>query len=209
IEIVTTPAAGCCGAVSHHLDAHEEGLAFMRRNIDAWWPQIEAGAEAIVMTASGCGAMLEDYGHLLRDDPDYADKAARVSELARDIGEILADEPLEQLQVRPEGPVAFHAPCTLQHALQAHTTVELLLRRVGFELTPVTDPHLCCGSAGTYSILQKDLAQQLKRNKLAALEAGDPQQIATANIGCLAHLQSGTRRPVRHWIEVLDAACAA
>jgi glycolate oxidase iron-sulfur subunit len=208
IQVVPTPGAGCCGAVSHHLDAHDEGLDFMRRNIDAWWPQIEAGAEAIIMTASGCGAMVKDYGLLLRDDPVYADKAARVSELARDIGEILADEKLDTLRVRTPGPVAFHAPCTLQHALRVHGKTERVLRRLGFTLTAVADAHLCCGSAGTYSILQKDFSQRLRTNKLKALEDGDPDVIATANIGCLAHLQSGTRRPVRHWIEVVADACA-
>ncbi len=208
IQLITTPKAGCCGAVSHHLDAHAEGLDFMRRNIDAWWPQIEAGAEAIVMTASGCGAQVKDYGHLLAHDPAYADKATRVSALARDIGDILNDEALEQLPVTPPGPVAFHTPCTLQHALRTHGKVEQVLRRLGFTLTPVADPHLCCGSAGTYSILQPTLSQQLKRNKLKALEAGNPTLIMTANIGCLTHLQSGTERPVRHWIEVVDRACS-
>ncbi len=208
VQLITTPKAGCCGAVSHHLDAHQEALGFMRRNIDAWWPAIEDGAEAIVITASGCGAMIKDYGHLLRDDPAYADKATRISVLARDIGEVLADEDLTRLQLDPPGRVAFHAPCTLQHALKTDGIVESVLRRLGFELTPVRDAHLCCGSAGTYSILQKELASQLRQNKLDALEAGDPQFIATANIGCLTHLQSGTQCPVQHWIELVDAACS-
>lgn len=207
IQVIRAERAGCCGAVSHHLDAHEEGLAFMRRNIDAWWPHVEAGAEAIIMTASGCGAMVADYAHLLHDDPAYADKAARITALSRDIGDILAAEDLERLNARPTGKLAFHAPCTLQHALRQHTVVEQVLRQVGFELTPVADAHLCCGSAGTYSILQPALSTRLKTNKLQALEAGEPQTIATANIGCLTHLQTGTTRPVRHWIEVVDAAC--
>ena len=207
IQIIRAPRAGCCGAVSYHLDAHQEGLDFMRRNIDAWWPHIEAGAEAIVMNASGCGAMVVEYGHLLKDDPRYAEKAARVSELSRDIGEILVDEDLERLALQADSQLAFHAPCTLQHALRRHIVVEQVLRRLGFTLTPVRDGHLCCGSAGTYSILQPELAQQLRGNKLQALEAGNPQAIVTANIGCLAHLQSGTERPVKHWIAWVDAAC--
>ncbi|MCB1716740.1 MAG: glycolate oxidase subunit GlcF [Candidatus Competibacteraceae bacterium] len=206
IQLVSTPQAGCCGAVSYHLDAHQEGLDFMRRNIDAWWPEIEAGAEAIVLTASGCGAMVKEYGHLLRDDPVYADKASRISALSKDIGEILAAEELTTLQVQPGTTLAFHSPCTLQHGQQLNGLVESLLSRLGFQLTSVADPHLCCGSAGTYSILQKTLSRQLRDNKLNALQAGSPEVIATANIGCLTHLQSGTHTPVKHWIEVLDEA---
>jgi glycolate oxidase iron-sulfur subunit len=194
----------CCGAVSYHLSATDEGLDYMRRNIDAWWPHIEAGAEAIVITASGCGVMVQEYGHLLRHDPEYADKAARVSELARDIAEVLADEDLSRLAPAGQRPrVAFHPPCSLQHGLKVRGVVERILADAGFELTPVPDAHLCCGSAGTYSILQKDLANRLKSDKLEALSAGRPEVIATANIGCQAHLQSGTDLPVRHWIELL------
>jgi glycolate oxidase iron-sulfur subunit len=195
----------CCGAVSYHLSAAEEGLEFMRRNIDCWWPHIEAGAEAIVMTASGCGAMVKEYGHLLRHEPDYAEKAARVSALTRDLGEVLAEEDLSSLE-RPtsRARVAFHSPCTLQHGQRVRGVVESILRNTGFELTPVADAHLCCGSAGTYSILQRGLAERLKGNKLEALQRGDPQVIATANIGCQTHLQSGTDLPVKHWIELLD-----
>lgn len=195
----------CCGAVSYHLSAVDEGLDYMRRNIDVWWPYIEAGAEAIVITASGCGVMVREYGQLLRHDPEYADKAARVSALSRDLSEVLADEDLSPLAAGGERPrVAFHPPCTLQHGLKIRGLVERLLSEAGFELVPVSDAHLCCGSAGTYSILQKDLANQLKRDKLAALQQGGPALIATANIGCQAHLQSGTGLPVKHWIELLD-----
>jgi glycolate oxidase iron-sulfur subunit len=208
IQIVATPAAGCCGAVSYHLDAHDEGLDFMRRAIDAWWPAIEAGAEAIIITASGCGALVKEYGHLLRDDPDYAGKAKKVSELSKDIGEIMAAEDLSALSVKPPESLAFHSPCSLQHGQKLNGVVENLLTRLGFRLTPVADAHLCCGSAGTYSILQQQLSQQLRDNKLKALEKQNPEVIATANIGCLAHLQAGTQRPVRHWIEVLEAACS-
>ncbi|MEW6612943.1 glycolate oxidase subunit GlcF [Thermithiobacillus tepidarius DSM 3134] len=205
ISLLRAPGAGCCGAVSYHLAAHDEGLDFMRRNIDAWWPAVESGAEAIVMTASGCGALVKEYGHLLRHDPAYAAKAARISALTRDIGEILTAEDLTPLQV-PAGPrrIAFHAPCTLQHGQKLPNLVEDILTRAGFELTPVPDAHLCCGSAGTYSILQPDLSRQLRDDKLAALQAGAPALIATANIGCLTHLQGGTDMAVRHWIELLD-----
>ncbi|HHH38581.1 MAG TPA: glycolate oxidase subunit GlcF [Sedimenticola sp.] len=205
ITLISPPEQGCCGAVSHHLSAVEEGLGFMRRNIDAWWPHIQAGAEAVLITASGCGAVVKEYGELLKGDPAYAEKAARVAALARDLSEVLGGEDLSALGIDGAGRrVAFQSPCTLQHAQRLDGRVESILRGLGFQLTPVADPHLCCGSAGTYSILQPRLSRQLLRNKLASLEAGDPELIVTANIGCQLHLQSGTARPVRHWIELLD-----
>ena len=207
VQLINAPGAGCCGAVSHHLSAHEEGLDFMRRNIDAWWPFIEQGIEAILVTASGCGAVVKDYGHLLADDPAYADKARRVSALARDIGEVLRDADLSGAGLRRQAQkVAFHSPCTLQHGQQLDGVVESILKRAGFTLTAVPDAHLCCGSAGTYSILQPELSHRLLANKLAALEQDDPDVIATANIGCQMHLASQADRPVRHWIELLDEA---
>ena len=212
ISLVGAEKAGCCGAVSYHLNAHEDGLDYMRRNIDAWYPHVEQGTEAIVMTASGCGAMVKEYGHLLRNDPAYAAKAERISGLTRDLSEILAAEKdglLNLLTPAQRGKVAFHAPCTLQHGQRIVGVIEQLLTRAGYELTPVADKHLCCGSAGTYSILQKELSQQLLRNKLNALQSGKPAQIASANIGCQTHLQSGTDMPVRHWIELLDDALAS
>jgi glycolate oxidase iron-sulfur subunit len=200
---------GCCGAVSYHLSAHEEAFAYMRRNIDAWWPEIERGAEAVVVSASGCGVLVKEYGYLLREDAAYADKARRVSELARDPVEIIAAEwkRLAPLVAMDRGPlrVAFQSPCSLQHGQQLAGRVEEILLAIGLELVPVADAHLCCGSAGTYSILQPELSGQLKANKLAALEAGRPEVIATANIGCLTHLASGTQRPVKHWVELLDS----
>ncbi|MBI2779619.1 MAG: glycolate oxidase subunit GlcF [Gammaproteobacteria bacterium] len=207
ISLLRADRAGCCGAVSHHLNAHEEGMDFMRHNIDAWWPHIEAGAEAIVMTASGCGALVKEYGHILRDDPAYAEKATRVSALTRDISEVLLAEKdgLAKHFSNAKGPkLAFHSPCTLQHGQKLPGVVENILQTCGYELTPVPDAHLCCGSAGTYSILQKELSQQLLQNKLAALQSGAPAVIATANIGCLTHLQSRSDVPVRHWVELLD-----
>ncbi len=207
IQLITAPGAGCCGAVSHHLSAHEEGLDFMRRNIDAWWPFIEQGIEAILVTASGCGTVVKDYGHLLAHDPAYADKARRVSALARDIAEVLRDADLSGVALeRQAQKVAFHSPCTLQHGQRLNGVVEAILSRAGFTLTAVPDAHLCCGSAGTYSILQPELSRQLLANKLAALQQDAPDVIATANIGCQMHLASQADRPVRHWIELLDEA---
>ncbi|MEC5406814.1 glycolate oxidase subunit GlcF [Paraburkholderia sp. MPAMCS5] len=213
ISIANVREAGCCGATDYHLNAQEAGLARARRNIDAWWPAIEAGAEAIVQTASGCGAFVKEYGHLLRDDPRYASKAQRVSELAKDLVEVLANEPLEPLQAGRAGEaspaprkIAFHCPCTLQHAQKLGGAVESILQRLGFDLTAVPDAHLCCGSAGTYSITQPELAEKLRKNRLDALESGKPELIVTANIGCQTHLDGAGRTPVRHWIELVEAS---
>ena len=180
----------------------------MRRNIDAWLPHLDAGAEAIVMTASGCGVTVKDYAWHLRDDPVYAAPAARIAAATRDLSEILADagEALSALAPASPARVAFHPPCTLQHGQQISGVVETLLTRAGFALTPVAESHLCCGSAGTYSILQPAIAQALQTRKLVHLQAGAPDVIVTANIGCLTHLQSGTTTPVKHWIELLDQA---
>jgi len=209
IELVSAPDAGCCGAVSHHLSAAEEGLDFMRRNIDAWWPFIEQGAEAIIITASGCGTVVKDYAELLKHDRQYADKAKKVSALAKDVSEILRDEDLSSLATnraddRSGIKVAFHSPCTLQHGQKLNGVVENILSSAGFTLIEVQDPHLCCGSAGTYSILQAKLSQQLLDNKLSALQSGQPDIIVTANIGCQMHMASKAQVPVKHWLEVLD-----
>jgi len=210
IELIRPEHAGCCGAISHHLTAPEETRAFMRRNIDAWWPHIEAGTEALVMTASGCGAMVREYGHLLREDPDYAMKAAKVSELTCDLSEMLAHEDLQAFAGVGQGRrIAWHSPCTLQHGQKIVGVVERILRTAGFELVPVRDSHLCCGSAGTYSLLQKKLSEPLLRNKLDALQEGDPAVIATANVGCQLHLGSVSAVPVHHWIELLDEPALA
>jgi glycolate oxidase iron-sulfur subunit len=206
IALIRVPGDGCCGAVSYHLSARDEGLEFMRRNIDAWWPYVESGAEALLVTASACALMVKEYGQALSHDPAYAEKAANISALTRDMAEVLKDADLTALAhgIDARQSVAFHAPCTLAHGQQLHGVVEGILRRVGFALAPVADAHLCCGSAGTYSLLQRPLSQQLLRNKLASLQAAQPQVIATANIGCLAHLETGAEVPVRHWIELLD-----
>lgn len=209
ISLVGVEHAGCCGALAHHLSDESQALRQARRNIDAWWPQIERGAEAIVVTASGCGTMVKDYGELLRDDPQYATKAARVSELFRDLSQAVAAVASSLPRAAAQGAkIAVHSPCTLQHGLQIRGVVEDLLRGAGYTLLPVADSHLCCGSAGTYSILQPELSQRLLRNKLGALQAGRPLAIATANIGCLTHLAAGAQAPVRHWIELLDEALA-
>ena len=209
IELFEEPRAGCCGALRFHLDDQAAGKNDMRRNIDAWWPQVEAGVEAIVVTASGCGVQVRDYGHILADDTVYAEKAAKISLLCRDPSEILADEqdkllPLLAARSTPRGKLAFHSPCTLQHGLKIRGLIEATLLAAGDELTPVADSHLCCGSAGTYSVLQPELSGRLRDNKLAALNAGGPALVATANIGCLTHLQAGSPLPVRHWIELID-----
>jgi glycolate oxidase iron-sulfur subunit len=206
ISLIEAPRAGCCGALRFHLNYQEQGLDDMRALIDRWWPHIEAGAEAVVMTASGCGATVKEYGHLLRHDPRYAEKAAKIGAMTHDICEVIEAElpRLEPLLGKTGGRVAFHPPCSLQHGQNIKGVTERLLVRTGFELTPVPDAHLCCGSAGTYSILEPELAGRLKTNKLAALASGEPEQIVTSNIGCLAHLQSGTGLPVKHWIVALE-----
>lgn len=221
IETLVAPKAGCCGAVKFHLNDQEGGKAQMRANIDAWWPLVEAGGvECIVMNASGCGVTVKEYGHLLQDDAQYAAKAARISALTRDLSELLPDllpELAERLagRVRPQANVqyAYHPPCTLQHGQKLRGGVETYLAKLGFTLRVArNESHLCCGSAGTYSVLNPGLSYQLRDRKLGALGEAfgeqPPAAILSANIGCITHLQSGTATPVRHWIEVLDEALA-
>ena len=214
IETVVAAKAGCCGAVKFHLNDHDGGKAEMRANIDAWWPHIESGAvEAIVMNASGCGVTVKEYGHTLRHDPAYAAKAARISELTKDLSELLPSL-LPALKHRvaanpkvTSGQLAFHPPCTLQHGQQLKGGVEQHLGALGFKVkTAACEAHLCCGSAGTYSVLNPQLSYQLRDRKLGHLGALAPDTIVSANIGCITHLQSGTATPVRHWVEVLDEA---
>ena len=207
VQLIVAPKAGCCGAIRHHLNDQAGGLDDMRRNIDAWWPYVQAGAEAIVMTASGCGVTVKEYGHLLANDPHYAARAQRISELTKDLSEILPafqQELANKAQIKKR--VAYHPPCTLQHGQQIRGKVEEVLRAVGVDVTLCADSHLCCGSAGTYSVLQPELSYQLRDNKLKNLQATESEMIVSANIGCLTHLQSGTESPVRHWIELIDAA---
>ena len=212
ISLVDVPQAGCCGGVTFHLNYQDEALGYVRRNIDAWWPHVEAGAEAIVMTASGCGTTVKDYGHMLRHDKDYAAKAERIAAMTRDVSEVVAAERPSLARLfegkSGAGRIAFQSPCTLQHGQKIVGSVETILKDAGFELTPVADPHLCCGSAGTYSILKPELSRRLLHGKVRALKAGRPEAIATANIGCLAHIETGTEIPVRHWIELVEERTA-
>ena len=217
IQTLVAPKAGCCGAVKFHLNDHEGGKEQMRRNIDAWWSHVSAtgegsgGVEAIVMNASGCGVTVKEYGHVLKDDPAYAAKAARISELTRDLSELMP-ELIGELQGKVSaqaGTLVFHPPCTLQHGQQLRGGVETLMGALGFKVTlAAAESHLCCGSAGTYSVLNPDIAYQLRDRKLGNLQASAPETIISANIGCITHLQSGTATPVRHWVEVLDDALA-
>lgn len=212
IQTVVAQEAGCCGAVKFHLNDQDGGKDQMRANIDAWWPHIEAGVGAIVMNASGCGVMVKDYGHLLQNDPHYADKAARISALTRDVSELLPDlVPKLQMQLkeRPKTALVFHPPCTLQHGQKLQGGVETAMAQLGFSIRVASnDAHLCCGSAGTYSVLNPDISYQLRDRKLQALNPQADEVVISANVGCISHLQSGTTQAVRHWIEVLDEALA-
>ena len=207
IQAIVAENSGCCGALDYHADAREAARAKARRNIDAWSPLLDAGAEAIVINTSGCGAMIKDYAHLLRDDGAYAEKAARISSATRDLAELLAPsaDTLAQLAAAPEPKrIAFHPPCTLQHTQKLRGVVESLLTKLGAELVPVADAHLCCGAAGLYALMQPRLSGELRRRKLGNLARGEPLMILSANIGCLSHLETGTSIPVRHWIEWVD-----
>ena len=213
IQTLVADEAGCCGAIRTHLNDIEGGLADMRRNIDAWWPLVSAGkVEAIVMNASGCGAQVKDYGHALAHDPAYAERARRIAALTRDLSELLPDlVPRLKPRLRSRGPkkLAFHPPCTLQHGQQLRGGVEANLAALGFEVQLAQcESHLCCGSAGTYSVLQPELSKRLRDRKLSHLEPLRSEVILSANIGCIQHLGSGTATPVRHWVEVLDEALA-
>ncbi len=192
----------CCGALGLHLGDKKFFERYAKRNIDAWWPQIEAGAEAIVSTASGCGVTIKEYGELLKDDPDYAQKAKRVAKLTIDISEIDSGTVVESGS-RPCSKVAFHSPCSLQHGQKIENSVEKVLHQHGVTTTPVQNSHLCCGSAGAYSIMQPDISNQLLRDKLSALQQHSPECIVTANIGCLMHLETKSDVPVRHWVEIV------
>ena len=209
VQVVAADKAGCCGALRFHMNDQDAALDDMRRNIDAWWPLVESGAEAIVMTASGCGVTVKEYGHLLRHDTMYADKARRISEMTRDLSELLLPfetELLQKLNGKIGKRIAYHPPCTLQHGQRIRGTVETLLRAAGADVQLCAESHLCCGSAGTYSVLHPQLAYPLRDRKLQNLLATQPEMIVSANIGCQTHLQSGTEMPVRHWIEVIDQA---
>lgn len=210
VQLIVAAKAGCCGALRHHMNEQNAALDDMRRNIDAWWPYVESGAvEAIVMTASGCGVTVKEYGHLLAHDPAYADKAQRIAALTRDLSEILPEfepELARRAKVAGQGTerVVYHPPCTLQHGQQIRGKVEGVLRAAGIDVVLCADSHLCCGSAGSYSLLQPELSLQLRDRKLANLHDTGADTIVSANVGCSAHLQSGTDTPVMHWIGLLD-----
>jgi glycolate oxidase iron-sulfur subunit len=213
IQPVLAPAAGCCGAVKFHLNDQDGGKAQMRANIDAWWPHVLDGVEALVMNASGCGVTVKEYGHILQDDPHYAEKAARISAMTRDVSELLPELlPLLKPRVAPASApeLVFHPPCTLQHGQKLKGGVESHMAALGFRVRlAAQESHLCCGSAGTYSVLNPEISYQLRDRKLGHLAPSGEEVIISANIGCITHLQSGTATPVRHWIEVLDASLVA
>ena len=207
IQLLTEAKQGCCGALRLHTSGRAKGLADIKKRIDTWWPMVQNGVEAIVSTASGCGVTVKDYGDLLNDDPGYSEKAKHMAGMTMDISEVIGNESAKSTSVqelRQNIKVAFHSPCTLQHGQKLAGQVESLLRQFGFTLLPVTDAHLCCGSAGTYSLLQPGLSGQLKADKLAKLQAHEPDVIATANVGCQLHLRKDSNVPVLHWIELLD-----
>ena len=213
VEVVVAPKAGCCGAVKFHLNDQDGGKAEMRANIDAWWPYVEQGVEALVMNASGCGVTVKEYGHILRDDPVYAAKAARISALTLDLSELLPSlvpDLRNKVSLDGQPALVFHPPCTLQHGQKLKGGVEQHLAALGFAVRiAANEAHLCCGSAGTYSVLNPAIAYQLRDRKLQNLDATATEVIISANIGCITHLQSGTTTPVKHWVEVLDGALGA
>lgn len=198
----------CCGALDFHLGENETAVGYIKRNIDLWWPHIEGGIESIVTTASGCGVMIKDYGYILRNDPEYAAKAERISLLAKDISEIFNKDEIDCLNANHNGEkhkkLVFQNPCTLQHGQKLKNKTEMVLQNLGFETAPVNDSHLCCGSAGVYSFLQRDLSGQLQQEKINNLLTTHPEVVLTANIGCQMHLQQATEVPVKHWVELID-----
>ena len=207
ITLISEANSGCCGAVRLHTSERDKGLCDIRQRIDSWWPDIQAGIEAIVSTASGCGVTVKDYGELLKDDPEYADKAMTISRLTVDLSELIyveSEKAPPHPQPRPGSRVAFHSPCTLQHGQRITGRVETILRQYGFTVVAVNDAHLCCGSAGTYSLLQPVISKQLRVNKLKNLQNIPVDVIATANVGCQLHLRQEAKVPVLHWIELLD-----
>ena len=207
IETILSHGETCCGAINHHMADDDSGLSFVKNNIDAWWPYIEEGVEAIVISASGCGTMIKDYGYILRNDADYKDKAHQVSMMAKDIGEIISAEEIETLRKMIKvnsRRIAFQNPCSLQHGQKIKDETEVLFKKLGYQIENIEDANQCCGSAGTYSLLQTELSEKLRRKKISALEAVKPDVIMTANIGCQLHLQQATEIPVKHWIEILE-----
>ena len=202
-EVLETAQKSCCGAIDHHLSAPKSALKQIKKNIDDWSHLIEQGIDAIISNASGCGVMIQDYPHLLKDDPVYAKKALKIAQITQDIGDFLSQQDLSAYKIKETKNISFQAPCTLQHGLKKYGMIEKILTNLGYQLNPIKDPHLCCGSAGTYSIFQPKISNQLRTRKLSNLEQVDTDLIVSANIGCIIHLQKGTKTPVKHWVELL------
>jgi glycolate oxidase iron-sulfur subunit len=206
-EVVIAKGAGCCGAVFHQLGLEGRAKAAAKANIAAWWRVMEdGGLDAIVFNASGCGVALKDYEHLLREDAEWAERAARVSSICHYVSETLVGLGLEPAVVETGQVVTYHLACTMQHGLGLRTPTKALLARVGFVVREPAEGHICCGSAGLYSILQPDISDKLRRRKLAHIEATQPQIVASGNIACITHLAAATRLPVVHTVELLDWA---
>jgi glycolate oxidase iron-sulfur subunit len=206
-EVVVAKGAGCCGAIFHQLGLEERAKAAARANIAAWSRVSENGAlDAIVFNASGCGVALKEYAHMLRDDSEWAERAARVSAICHYVSEMLVDVGLKPAMVETGQVVTYHLACTMQHGLGLRTPTKALLAQVGFKVREPAEAHICCGSAGLYSILQPDIAEKLRRRKLAHIEATEPQIVASGNIGCITHLAAATDLPVVHTAELLDWA---
>lgn len=203
VEAVEAPQSACCGALEHHLSAKQQALQQVKRNVDAWYELLESGIEAIISTASGCGVMVKEYKTLFEPTDPYYQKAMNISDKTKDIAEYLLEKDLSTLNIKEQN-ISYHAPCTLQHGQKLPSIVEHVLAKMGYQVSPITDSHLCCGSAGSYSIFQPNIAKQLRKNKLQHLTAAKPDVIATANIGCLMHLSNGTDIPVKHWIELVE-----
>jgi len=207
IEVVQSPKAGCCGALVHHMGREATALDQARRNVDAWTAEIEnGGLDAILITASGCGSTVKDYGHMLRLDPAYAEKAARVSALAKDVSQYLATIDLPPPAVETGFTVAYHSACSMQHGQRIRREPKLLLEKAGFVVRDVPEGHICCGSAGTYNVMQPEIARKLRDRKVGNIESLAPDIIATGNVGCAMQIGSGTAIPVVHTVELLDWA---
>jgi glycolate oxidase iron-sulfur subunit len=205
IQPISLHSISCCAAIQHHNGQPRKALDTIKRNIDNWWPEVESGCSAIIMSASGCGSMVKDYYRLLKDNDEYSHKANVISNLTKDASEFFATQNFSA-KLNTQAAIAFHPPCTLQHGQKIVDLVEAILRRAGYQLTEFKDRHMCCGSAGTYSILQPHFASQLRDNKISEIEKSQPNIIATANIGCILHLQKGTSTPVMHWLDLVKVS---
>ena len=203
VNVIESPQRECCGALDQHLAASKDALNKVKRNIDLWSAQLNSGVTVIISSASGCGVMVKDYPALFEKTDPYYEKAELVSSKTQDIAEYLASKDLTGLRLS-ESNISYHEPCTLQHGQKLGGLVESILAQFGYDKKPIKDSHICCGSAGTYSIFEAEISNQLKEKKLKNLKASNPEMIVTSNIGCLMHLQKGNSIPVKHWVELLD-----